>query len=156
MASILEMTKTALRLKTDDASIIEQINNLLLSGIADLDDTAGIDVGDVSPASNFSTGKDALIAQALITYVRINFGEPDDYDRLYKSYEMQKANLKTAFRHGKITGSGKKIDYVEQVENKPRINNVELVGNKTSHDIKVQDEMDDLSVQEIEKILYLP
>lgn len=41
------------------------------------------------------------------------------------------------------------------LSNKPQINGVTLVGNKTSKDIKVQDEMDVLSVQEIEKILYL-
>lgn len=42
-----------------------------------------------------------------------------------------------------------------QLADKPQINGVELIGNKTSHDIKVQGEMDVLSVQEIEKILYL-
>lgn len=98
MATLFDMTKTALRLKTDDALIVEQINNLLVIGIADLDKTAGVEVGDITPASTFSAGKEALIAQALITYVRMNFGEPDDYDRLARSYEMQKANLKTAFR----------------------------------------------------------
>ena len=38
---------------------------------------------------------------------------------------------------------------------KPQINGVELVGNKVSSDIHVQHEMDVLSVQEIERILYL-
>ncbi len=39
--------------------------------------------------------------------------------------------------------------------NKPRINGVELVGDKSSHDIKVQDEMNVATVAEIEAILYL-
>lgn len=96
MSSIFEQAKVALRLKTGDPALNEQINNLLLSGIADLDDIAGINVGELSPTSE--TGDNPLFAQALITYVRLHFGEPDDYDRLWRSYEMQKANLKTAFR----------------------------------------------------------
>lgn len=45
-------------------------------------------------------------------------------------------------------------DY-EQLTNKPKINGVELSGDRSSTDIHVQHEMDALSVQEIEKILYL-
>ena len=39
---------------------------------------------------------DPAIKQAVITYVRLNFDSPDDYDKLAKSYEMQKAQLQTA------------------------------------------------------------
>ena len=38
---------------------------------------------------------DALITQAVITYVLMNFGDPDNYDRLKKSYDEQKAQLST-------------------------------------------------------------
>lgn len=38
---------------------------------------------------------------------------------------------------------------------KPQINSIELIGNKTSKQLKLQDEMDAMTIQEIEKILYL-
>lgn len=39
---------------------------------------------------------DALVNTAVNTYVKLHFGEPDDYDRLKKSYDEQKAQLATA------------------------------------------------------------
>ena len=39
--------------------------------------------------------------------------------------------------------------------NKPKINDVTLINNKTSEELGLQDKMEALSVQEIEKILYL-
>lgn len=38
---------------------------------------------------------DALVTQCAITYFLMNFGEPDNYDRLKKSYDEQKAQLST-------------------------------------------------------------
>lgn len=38
--------------------------------------------------------------------------------------------------------------------NKPQINGVELVGNKTSEEIHVQHEMDEITNQEIDNIIY--
>lgn len=38
---------------------------------------------------------DALVQQAIITYCRVNFGQPDEYDRLKRSYDEQKAQLAT-------------------------------------------------------------
>ena len=38
---------------------------------------------------------DALVDQAAITYFLMNFGEPDNYDKLKKSYDEQKAQLAT-------------------------------------------------------------
>lgn len=43
----------------------------------------------------------------------------------------------------------------KHIINRPQINDVELVGNKTSSQLKLQDHMDAMTVQEIEKILYL-
>ena len=37
----------------------------------------------------------ALISQAAITYFLLHFGEPDEYDRLKRSYDEQKAQLAT-------------------------------------------------------------
>lgn len=36
-----------------------------------------------------------LAEQAAITYFLCNFGQPDDYDRLKRSYDEQKAQLRT-------------------------------------------------------------
>ena len=36
---------------------------------------------------------DALVSQAAITYFMANFGEPENYDRLKRSYDEQKAQL---------------------------------------------------------------
>lgn len=40
------------------------------------------------------------------------------------------------------------------LSNKPQINGVTLIGNKTSHEIKVQDEMDEITAQQIDTIIY--
>lgn len=38
---------------------------------------------------------DDLVGQACITYFLMNFGQPDNYDRLKASYDEQKAQLST-------------------------------------------------------------
>lgn len=42
------------------------------------------------------TNYDALVSQAIITYCLMNFGLADEYDRLKRSYDEQKAQLVTA------------------------------------------------------------
>ena len=89
MATMLETVKQALRLKTDayDSGITQLIN-------------AGIkDIGIVGVTIAAET-EDALLIQAIITYCRLNFGTPSDYDRLKASYEEQKAQLITASGYG--------------------------------------------------------
>ena len=39
---------------------------------------------------------DALVTRAIITYCKLSFGLPEDYDRLKRSYDEQKAQLSTA------------------------------------------------------------
>ena len=39
---------------------------------------------------------DALVTRAVITYCKMSFGIPEDYDRLKASYDEQKAQLATA------------------------------------------------------------
>ena len=39
---------------------------------------------------------DAIVSRAITTYCKLNFGEPDDYDRLKRSYDEQKAQLSMA------------------------------------------------------------
>lgn len=38
----------------------------------------------------------ALVQKAVITYCKMSFGLPEDYDRLKRSYDEQKAQLSTA------------------------------------------------------------
>ena len=81
---MLDSVKLALRITTDafDDEITDLINaapaDLGIAGITNLDEA------------------DALIKRAVITFCRVNFGEPDDYDRMKASYDEQKAQLQTA------------------------------------------------------------
>lgn len=83
MATI-DKVKTALRVTTtayDDE-------------IQDLIDAAQIDLqiaGVIVPAP-----LDKIVTRAIITYCKMSFGLPDDYDRLKASYDEQKAQLSTA------------------------------------------------------------
>lgn len=51
-----------------------------------------------------STITDQLLIRAIITYVRLHFGTPDDYDKLERSYNEQKAQLITASGYGLPAG----------------------------------------------------
>lgn len=78
--------KLALRLTTD--AFDTEINSLL--------DAAFLDMG----VAGVPAKEDALVETAAITYVRLHFGSPADYDRLKKSYDEQKAQLQTASGYG--------------------------------------------------------
>lgn len=78
---MLNATKLALRITTD--AFDSEILALLQAALSDLG-VAGI----VIPGCY-----DMLVQQACITYVKMNFGQPDDYDRLKRSYDEQKAQL---------------------------------------------------------------
>ena len=82
MANLLTAAKLALRLSTD--AFDQQIYGLL--------DAADQDLG---VAGVLTDEDDAILRQAKITYVRMHFGQPDDYDRLKASYDEQKAQLAT-------------------------------------------------------------
>lgn len=86
---MLSKVKVALRITT--TAFDDEITDLINAACADL----GI-VGVT--ATNTTT--DPLLARAIITYCRLNFGQPDDYDRLKASYDEQKAQLITATGYG--------------------------------------------------------
>lgn len=89
MATILSETKNAMRLtKTEYDS---EITRLIDAACADLG-IAGI------TATSETT--DPILIMAIITYCRLNFGSPSDYDRLKASYDEQKAQLQTAAGYG--------------------------------------------------------
>lgn len=86
--AILDDAKLAMRITTNAYNA--EISRLLAAGAADLG-VVDIDASDTT---------DALISQALITYVRAHFGTPEDYDRLKASYDEQKAQMMTAKGYG--------------------------------------------------------
>lgn len=84
MDNVLNAVKLALRITTD--AFNSELNDLI--------DAALLDMG-IAGITNDSTG-DPLVLRAVITYCKLNFGQPDDYDRLKKSYDEQKAQLSMA------------------------------------------------------------
>lgn len=89
---MLEKVKLALRITTDafDAELLE----LIQAAIIDLD-IAGV---------NSEEGVTPIVTRAIITYCKVHFGEPDDYDRLKASYDEQKAQLSMATGYTRWTG----------------------------------------------------
>ena len=85
--SMLDRTKLALRITEGDFDV--QINDLI--------DAAKQDLGIAGVVS--ATELDSITRTAVITYVQMHFGEPDNYDRLKQSYDEQKAQLSTATGH---------------------------------------------------------
>lgn len=80
---MLELVRKALRLTTtsfDDELQLEISAALLDLGVA----------GVIVPEEY-----DELVKLAVITYCKMRFGEPDEYDRLKASYDEQKAQLVT-------------------------------------------------------------
>lgn len=63
------------------------------SEIGRLLDSALLDLGVAGVA--VPSTLDAIVKTAAITYFRMHFGSPDDYDRLERSYNEQKAQLST-------------------------------------------------------------
>lgn len=81
---MLDKVKLALRITT--TAFDSELNDLIASALADLG-IAGVIADDET---------DPLIIRAVTTYCRVNFGQPDDYDRLKAAYDEQKAQLQTA------------------------------------------------------------
>lgn len=81
---LLDAVKLALRITTK--AFDSELTDLIEAGLIDMS-LAGV--------VNLDTD-DALIRRAVITYCRLNFGQPEDYDRLKASYDEQKAQMSTA------------------------------------------------------------
>lgn len=81
---MLTKVKTALRITTD--AFDAELTDLIAAAMMDL----GI-AGVVLPSE-----LDALITKAIITYCKMSFGLPEDYDQLKRSYDEQKAQLSNA------------------------------------------------------------
>lgn len=83
---MLDKVKLALRIKS--AAFDSEIEDLIAAALADLG-LAGVTAAQELEA-------DPLITRAVVTYCRVNFGEPEDYERMKKSYDEQKAQLSMA------------------------------------------------------------
>lgn len=82
--TIMEAVKMALRVMTD--AFNDELDELILAALADMG-IAGVTSQDTA---------DPIIRRAVVTYCRLHFGEPDDYDRLKAAYDEQKAQLSMA------------------------------------------------------------
>lgn len=80
---LIQSAKKARRMATN--AFDDEVERLLNAALLDLG-VAGVDV----PSS-----LDPLVTTAAITYFLLNFGEPDNYDKLKASYDEQKAQLST-------------------------------------------------------------
>lgn len=89
MAAMLDLTKNAMRITVKGYDDV--IEMLIDAAIADLG------IVDVTVENETD---DPLLKQAIITYVRMNFGTPEDYEDLKKSYDEQKAQLISNSNYG--------------------------------------------------------
>ena len=81
---MLQLCKLALRISTDAYDTLLQM--LIASALQDIA-IPGVEIPENE------TDYPTILKQCIITYVRMNFGEPDNYENLYKSYEIQKSQL---------------------------------------------------------------
>ena len=81
---MLEKVKLALRITT--TAYDSELNGLIAAAQLDLG-IAGVTIPETL---------DDIVELAIITYCKVHFGEPDDYDRLKASYDEQKAQLSMA------------------------------------------------------------
>ena len=80
----LDKVKMGLRIST--TAYDEELADLITAAQLDLG-IAGVEVPSTL---------DEIVTRAIITYCKMSFGLPEDYDRLKRSYDEQKAQLVTA------------------------------------------------------------
>lgn len=93
MTATLDRCKTALQIAADVTAYDNDINDFIASARLDLKIAGVVDPVD---HTDQSAEDDKLILKAIVTYVRMSFGSPADYDKLKASYDEQKAQLKMA------------------------------------------------------------
>lgn len=80
---MINKVKTALRITTD--AFDNELTDLIDASLQDMG-IAGVITEDIDP----------IVTRAIITYCKMSFGLPEDYDKLKKSYDEQKAQLSNA------------------------------------------------------------
>lgn len=91
-AGLLKKAKTALRIKSNNEDIEDEIKDLIESCIADLQ-LAGVNTIDE---------KDPLIISAVKQYCKGYFGSPDKADEYKKAYESIKLSLSLSGKHTEV------------------------------------------------------
>lgn len=81
--NLLTLVKSALRIKT--TAYDDELKSLIDAAMLDLN------IAGVEPAE-----LDELVRRAICTYCKMSFGLPEDYDRLKRSYDEQKAQMSNA------------------------------------------------------------
>ena len=84
--TILNKVNNALRRSGNNTNLNDELSDLIEAAQMDLG-IAGVIVPD---------SLDKLVLKAIITYCKMSSGLPEDYDRLKRSYDEQKAQLSTA------------------------------------------------------------
>ena len=93
------LTECKLAMGITDPEYEPELCALMAAGARDLEIAGVVLPGTVSFAAtqsgmqDSSTLEDALCIRAIITYVRMHFQSPPDYDRLEASYDTQKTQL---------------------------------------------------------------
>lgn len=82
--ALIDTCKMAMRVTT--SAYDTEIQTYIESAMLDLG-IAGVEIPQTA---------DALVNKAVLTYVRMSFGSPSDYDKLKESYDEQKAQLMNA------------------------------------------------------------
>lgn len=106
------LKEAMLALRVTDMEYAEEIRRLLYAAVTDLEAAGVVIDGELSititeaedqttheitiTATDNSTIDDEWVQTAMITYVRMNFGAPADYDRLAASYDLQRRKLANA------------------------------------------------------------
>lgn len=86
ISDILPRVRLALRITT--TAFDAELTDLIEAGLLDLG-VAGI-------TGENATSVDKLTLRAVITYCKMHFGAPEEFDRLSKSYDAQKGQLWSA------------------------------------------------------------
>ncbi len=81
---MLDLVKVALRVTSE--AFDSELNMLIEAAKLDLG-IAGVELPSTL---------DNICNMAIVTYCKLNFGEPDNYDKLKESYDEQKAQLSMA------------------------------------------------------------
>ncbi len=99
--AMLDKVKLAKRIKTNvfDSELLD----LIAAAIADIQHCGVTFTYDTTTEDEAVTDyviTDPLISRAVTTYCVMNFGSPDDYDRLKASYDEQKGQLRESTGYG--------------------------------------------------------
>lgn len=82
------IAKVKLSLRITGNAFDTELSDLIEAALKDLE-ISGADGSNVVLS-------EPIVLRAVTTYCKMHFGEPDEYDRLKKSYDEQKAQLSTA------------------------------------------------------------